>query len=180
MKKICLLIAALSALTACGPAYYYQRPRTTARVAVHTRSIVQERLDRRSYKLHIEREIRPQRGNVSAVIDIPDFTLSVRGDRLHNSRERNADFRINGYSDSGNSRRRVIRFSNYNRNGRSLEGRYELTVYPEGNFRLIIRNRGYSVKREYEGRIDLGPDGPGPNPGPGHGHRPGPAPRPRR
>ncbi len=174
MKKIYLFIAALSLLTACGPAYYYQRPRTTARVAIHTRSIVQERLDHRSYRLNIEREIRPQRGNVAAVIDIPDFTISVHGDRLRNSRERDTDFRINSYSDSGNSRRRVIRFANYNR--RSLEGRYELTVYPEGNFRLIIRKRNNSIQREYEGRVDLGPG----RHGPGYGQRPGPAPRRRR
>jgi len=173
MKKICTLLAALSLLTACGPAYYYQS-RPTSRVNAHTRTIVRERLDRRSYKLHIEREIRQQWGNNSAVIDIPDFTLTIRGDRLRDSRNYGTEYRIGNYRDSGSDRRRSIRFSNYSNHGRSLEGKYELTVYPEGHFRLIIRRRDNSIRREYEGRIDLGPDGPG------YGQRPGPAPRPRR
>ena len=74
-----------------------------------------------------------------------------------------SEYRIANYRDTRNSQRRTIRFSSYNRYGNSLEGKYELTVYPDGRFRLLILDRYNSVRREYEGRMDLGYDHPGPH-----------------
>ena len=158
MKKFYLLIALLLILAGCGPVRHYYR--TDAR---RTYSF-QEQLDRRSYRLVVEREtVRNGRaasrtGRYSSV-DIPDFVITVNGDRLHNSREGYIDYSISKYRDSRHSQYRTIRFSNYYRHGYSLEGKYELTVYPNGYFRLVVRGRNDAVRHEYEGQMEHGYDG---------------------
>ena len=166
MKKFYVLFALLFVFAACGPVRYQYRG------SGRMDSIVQERLDRRSYRLNVEREIltqretNPRRGHGPSVVDIPDFVISVSGDRLHNMREGNNECRITNYRDTRNSQRRTIRFNNYYRYSNTLEGKYELLVYPDGYFRLTIRRRDNSVRRQYEGRMDIGYSGPV------HGHRP--------
>lgn len=160
MKKFYLLSALLLILVGCGPVRYQYRG------SYHANSHVQERLDRRSYRLRIEQEIHKPRGNASrygrGIVDIPDFIIAVNGDRLHYMRSAHNEYRIANYRDTRNSQRRNIRFSSYNRYGNSLEGKYELSVYPDGRFRLLVLDRYNSVRHEYEGQMELGYDHPGP------------------
>lgn len=152
MKKYSLLIVVMLAiLTGCSPYRYVYNNRDD-----HRTLSVRERLDRRSYSLNIEREIRnnpyaASRTGRVVTNDIRDFVLSVEGDRLYNMREPNTEYRIANYRDTRTSQCRTIRFWNYYKRGRSLEGKYELSVYNDGYFRLIVRNRNNSIRHEYEG-----------------------------
>lgn len=151
MKKYSLLIVVLLAILAgCSPYHYYEYNRDD-----HRTLSVRERLDRRAYSLNIEREIHsnPNAASRSGRVissNVRDFVLSVEGDRLYNMRD-HSEYRISNYRDSRTSQCRTIRFSNYYGRGHSLEGKYELSVYNDGYFRLIIRNRNNSIRHEYEG-----------------------------
>lgn len=153
MKKYSLLIIALLAvLTGCGPIRYVNYSREGA----HRPLSVQEQLDRRCYSLNVEREIRynqnaSSRSGRVVTTDVRDFILSVEGDRFCNMREPNTEYRISNYRDTRRSQCRTIRFNNYYRRGNSLEGKYELSVYNDGYFRLVVRNRNNSIRHEYEG-----------------------------
>ena len=152
MKKFYLLLTMLLILAGCGPSRYYYRGEG------YRVPDIQEQLDRRSYNLIVERETRynrraQSRTGRSTSVDIPNFVISVDGDRLHNSRE-GLDYKISRYRDYSNHQYRTIRFSNYYRYGNSLEGKYELFVYPNGYFRLIVRSRNDAVRHEYEGRME--------------------------
>lgn len=153
MKKFYLLLALLLILAGCGPVRYY-------RGEGYRVPSVQEQLDRRSYDLVIEREMRYNRraqsrtGRTASAVDIPDFVISVDGDRLRNSREGHVDYVISRYRDYKNRQYRTIRFTNCYRYGHSIEGKYELTVYPNGYFRLTVRSRNDAVRHEYEGRME--------------------------
>lgn len=161
MKKFYLLLALLLILAGCGPVRYYYRGEN------YRVPSVQEQLDRRSYNLIVEREMHYNRraqsrtGRTPSTVDIPDFVISVSGDRLRNSREGHIDYVISKYRDYNNRQYRTIRFTNYYRYGHSVEGKYELTVYPNGYFRLTVRNRNDAVRHEYEGRMERSFEGTG-------------------
>jgi len=101
MKKFYLLSALLLILVGCGPVRYQYRGSNYAN------SHVQERLDRRSYRLRIEQEVHNPRGNASrygrGTVDIPDFVIAVNGERLHYIRNSHSEYRIANYRDTRNS-----------------------------------------------------------------------------
>lgn len=175
MKKYSLLIALTVVLAGCSP-FLYVYDREDGRVynrgdRVYSRDehrplSVREQLDRRTYSLNVEREVRynPAAASRSGRVitnDVRNFVLSVEGDRFYNMREPNTEYRIANYRDTRNSQCRTIRFSTYYRRGNALEGKYELSVYSDGYFRLVVRNRNNSVRHEYEGWMARNHEMPG-------------------
>ena len=150
MKKYIILITMLAVLAGCGPIHYAYNGNNNRDLSVR------ERLDRRSYSLNIEREIRHNPGAASrtgrmVTNDVRDFVISVQGDRFYNMRDPNTEYRIANYRDKRTSQGRTVSFWNYYRRGNSMEGKYEICIYNDGYFRLVVRNRNNSIRHEYEG-----------------------------